>query len=211
MPCNHKFIDYLNLERIDFKPSTLIVGTFNPSWPEGNQAEWFYGRTARNYFWDVLPRLIDPLINLRQETHLVWKSFCSQNKIAITDIISSINDADADNQEHQNILSSYLDTTIANHFEDFSYTDLVQLVINNPSIQNVYLTRQDGVELFDNRWNLLEDFALNNPERNLHLRKLITQSANARFQIEQYIIENPNDPTPLRNFIFQRWQEQWHF
>jgi len=45
MACNHKFIEYLNLENLDFEPTTLIVGTFNPEWPAGNQAEWFYGRT----------------------------------------------------------------------------------------------------------------------------------------------------------------------
>lgn len=45
MPCNHKFQEDLNLERLDFKPTTLIVGTFNPEWPDGNQAQWFYGRT----------------------------------------------------------------------------------------------------------------------------------------------------------------------
>ena len=41
MPCNHKFIEDLNLENLDFQPTTLIVGTFNPSWPENNQAQCF--------------------------------------------------------------------------------------------------------------------------------------------------------------------------
>lgn len=39
MPCPHKFQEDLNLDKIDFKPETLIQGTFNPTWPEGNYAE----------------------------------------------------------------------------------------------------------------------------------------------------------------------------
>jgi len=57
MACNHKFKKYLKLEKLDFIPETLIVGTFNPAWPAGNYAEWFYGRTSNNYFWEVLPNL----------------------------------------------------------------------------------------------------------------------------------------------------------
>ncbi len=211
MGCEHKFSEYLNLEKIDFKPTTLIVGTFNPSWPAGNNAEWFYGRTARNYLWDVLPRLYFPNLNLRQQTHLQWKEFCSNNRIALTDIISKINDANEANEEHQEILRTYLDTSIADYFADFQFTNLEQLVNNNPTITNIYLTRQNGVDLFDNRWALLEEYALANPQRNLRLRKLMTPSASARFQIRAYRLANPNDPTPLRNFIFESWRDEWHF
>ena len=33
MACDHKFNFFLRLEKLDFKPETLIVGTFNPAWP----------------------------------------------------------------------------------------------------------------------------------------------------------------------------------
>src|SRR5579862_8159173 len=108
MPCLHKFHEYLELETIDFEPNTLIVGTFNPAWPAENPAEWFYGRIRNNYFWDVLPRIYDPILNLRRGNHLQWKQFCSVNGIALTDFITSINDADEANEEHQEILASYL-------------------------------------------------------------------------------------------------------
>lgn len=39
MPCNHKFLEFLNLEKLDFTPTTLIVGTFNPEWPDTNQGK----------------------------------------------------------------------------------------------------------------------------------------------------------------------------
>jgi hypothetical protein len=79
MPCPHKFQKCLNLDKLDFAPETLIVGTFNPAWPEDNYAEWFYGRTGNNYFWDVLAEssisLIMNLYEPRGLTHVDWKTF----------------------------------------------------------------------------------------------------------------------------------------
>ena len=96
MPCHHKFQNHLDITNIDFEPTTLIVGTFNPSWPATNNSEWFYGRTAKNYFWDVLPRLYgeESLINAGAKE---WTQFCRDKHIAITDLISSIDDAEPDN------------------------------------------------------------------------------------------------------------------
>lgn len=210
MACLHKFHQYLNLERLDFQPTTLIVGTFNPSWPAPNSSAWFYGRTKNNYFWDVLPRLYNPNLNLRRATGEDWKSCCSQNNIALTDIIYRINDADENNEEHQEVLRTYLDTSIADYFDDFTFTNLTSLLESHSTIKNVYLTRQTGVELFDQQFNLVEHFNNEHPERNLHVRKLLTPSASARFQIKPYKLANPNDRTPLRNFIYQSWQQAWH-
>jgi hypothetical protein len=210
MACLHKFHEYLNLANLDFEPTTLIVGTFNPSWPAGNNAEWFYGRVRNNYFWDVLPRLYDPVLNLRGSNANNWKLFCSQNKIALTDIISSINDANENNPEHHDILKTYVDTSISDYFDDFTFTDISMILEENPTIKNVYLTRQEGVTLFDQQWALVEQFRIENPERNIRIRNLMTPSASARFQIKSYKLANPNDPTPLRNFIFQNWRLQWH-
>lgn len=65
MPCQHKFLNDLDLSyvrELGYTPTTLIVGTFNPAWPE-HPAPWFYGRThdahgnPSNRFWHVLPEL----------------------------------------------------------------------------------------------------------------------------------------------------------
>ena len=208
MACNHKFIEYLNLENLDFKPTTLIVGTFNPEWPAGNQADWFYGRTARNYFWDVLPRLYDKE-SLRKSTKKEWTNFCNEKDILITDLITTIQDADEENEEHQEILKSYLDTSIADYFSQFKFTDIISILERYPTIKNIYLTRNEGVELFDSEWNKIKQY-LNNKE-GYHIKNLLTPSASARFQIKEYKINNPNDKTPLRNFILQEWRKNWHF
>ena len=221
MPCLHKFHQYTNLNRsyinpelneLEFEPITLIVGTFNPIWPNNNNADWFYGRVRNNYFWDVLPRLYNNPHNLRTggHNHLDWKEFCVDNQIALTDLIYSINDADENNEEHQDVLRTYLDTSIADYFEDFTFIELTNILDQFTTITNVYLTRQDGIDLFDEQWNLVEEYRRLHPERNLHIRKLLTPSASARFQIRPYREANPQDRTPLRNFIYQSWQENWH-
>ncbi len=43
MGCNHKFIDDLQLQYVDWKPKTLSIGTFNLEFLdcENNNAHWF--------------------------------------------------------------------------------------------------------------------------------------------------------------------------
>lgn len=208
MPCTHKFQEYLNLHLLDFVPTTLIIGTFNPSWGNGNQAEWFYGRTGNNYFWDVLPRLYNPELNLRNSTAVEWKEFCKNNCIALTDLIDTIVDADQDNEEHRNLIAGYKDSEIAANFHQFILTDVVELLQRNPTIRHVYLTRQLGIALFDTQWTQIVDYCQTN---NITHASLLTPSASARFQMGDYAALHPNIQNPLRNFIFDKWSESWHF
>lgn len=205
MPCYHKFSDYLNLETLDFEPTTLIVGTFNPEWPIGNNATWFYGRTGNNYFWDVLPRIYNQpsLIN---NNEITWKSFCRNNNIAITDIISCIGDADEPLENHQTLLENYSDKNIA-QFNNHAFTDIIQLLLNHPTIDNVYLTRGVGEKFWRNIWQPVKNYCNQN---NITCKELLTPSGNARFQYGKYKKANPNIQITLPDFIKMKWMEKWH-
>jgi hypothetical protein len=211
MPCNHKFIQNLNLENLDFQPTTLIVGTFNPAWPENNQAQWFYGRTARNYFWDVLPALYRQagLRNIPAvDNTSVWKRFCQNNKIAITDLIRSVNDAVELNNDHYTFLGDYSDSNIANRFNDFALTDVICLLRQHPSIKSVYLTTKAQIPFFNEIWNVIESYCL---ENDIHCRRLLTPSGSARYQIPAgYVPQFPLFNGVLANFILENWQQEWH-
>jgi len=213
MPCIHKFIGDLNLENLDFEPTTLIVGTFNPSWPDGNQAEWFYGRThdqhgnVNNNFWDVLPRLYgeESLINGTLDD---WKAFCEKHKIAITDLITSIDDANEQDAEHRTLLGGYADNVIANNFNGQLPNNIVKLLQNNPTIKNVYLTRGTGETFWRRLWSPVVQYSNHN---NLHERKLLTPSGYAFYQHGRYNNQNPNNIIPLLNdFILMKWENEWH-
>jgi hypothetical protein len=207
MACEHKFIDYLTLERLDFEPTTLIVGTFNPAWPKENQAKWFYGRTRNNYFWDILPSLYN-VESLRKEAQPTdWKQFCRNNKIAITDLITSIDDAEIGNPQHVKYLEGYKDSAIAQQFKDLKPTDIVALLQKYPTIQYVYLTRQSGISYFDGLWQPIEEYCCQSA---LTTKTLLTPSGNARFQMGDYKKDNPSIKFPLRNFIFDAWKKEWH-
>ncbi|MBL0136235.1 MAG: hypothetical protein IPP79_20795 [Chitinophagaceae bacterium] len=120
-------------------PKTLIVGTFNPEWPEGNYAEWFYGRVDNNYFWDLLPRMFDDE-GLRSQTHIQWKIYCRKKEVALTDLLSVILDAHPQNEEHRKILGEYTDTGLASKFGQ---------QVANPSgrlLRNIVCNKESGVE-----------------------------------------------------------------
>lgn len=212
MACNHKFINDLNLENVGFQPEILIIGTFNPSWPENNLANWFYGRThdingnMNNNFWDVLPRIFDQdtLIN---ETEIEWKYFCKMNKVAITDLITSIDDADENNHEHVQWLGGYADNVIAENFHDFQFTNVLQILEQNPCIKKVYITNGVNGTFWTNLWNPIVAYC---QENNIISQKLLTPSKNARFSMFAWNRQNQQNQYGMHNlndFILMKWEQ----
>jgi hypothetical protein len=201
MACLHKFIADLNLERLNFEPSTLIVGTFNPGWDKlGNYAPWFYGRTRNNYFWDVLPRLYGEN-SLRQATPTEWKILCTNNRVALTDLIASINDADYGNPKHIGYLKNYQDDLIVRHFRQFTFVDIPKLLTRHPTIKQVYLTRSNNDTFWRQRWQPVEAYC---QSHEILCKTLLTPSGGARFRMPKGV------NISLGDFIFEHWQNHWH-
>lgn len=197
---------------MDFDPTTLIIGTFNPSWPANNTAEWFYGRThdvhgnQNNNFWDVLPRLYGrpSLIN---SNHTEWKQFCHDNQIAITDIIESIDDADNQIPAHVIMMGGYSDDDIVNNFYDFELTNLVRLIRTHPTITNMYITRSYTSTFWKQKLYHLKRFCEANGRS---LKPLLTPSGYAFREQGKYNRLNPNNQLDLPDFIKKRWEDVWH-
>lgn len=160
MPCIHRFQQDLYP---NYKLKYLFVGTFNPSWDNANRnnASWFYGR-ENNSFWNILPHVfgydridIDD-DQLRQNSDL-WRAYCIEKQIGLTDIIEIIQDADEHNEQHREKILSYSDKQIET-FHEFSFTSIEQIIEQNKkSLRGVYLTRycctlkRNGI--LYNRWN----------------------------------------------------------
>jgi hypothetical protein len=213
MACNHKFQSYLHLEKLDFEPTTLIVGSFIPEWPE-NMAEWFYGRIYDvdgkrvNCFWDILPRLYgeQSLIEAGADE---WKQFCRRHKIAVTDLISSIDDAEPDNRKHTAMLASLADNAMFYNFDDFVFVNIVQLLQRHSSIRNVYLTRGVTEAFWKHAWNPAMRYCNLN---HLHERRLLPPSTSDLYQHTLHNTENPDNQIPLvEDYILMRWKKEWHF
>jgi hypothetical protein len=208
MPCDHKFQNELNLGLIDYEPTTLIVEPFNPELGASNSATWFYGRTEENCFWDVVPRIYGEA-SLIKATANEWKQFCRNKQIAITSLISSIDDAEPGNPGHARILEGFSDKAIAYHFDDFSFVGIAQILQQRPSIRNVYLTRGVTEAFWRHLWNPVMQYCSRN---NLHERKLVPPTAESAYQHMGYNEQHPGTQIQLfEDYILMRWREEWHF
>ena len=106
--CPHKFIYDLQLDYVEWEVNTLFIGTFNPGCcaNEDIEADWFYGRTQNNMFWDTLGYIYEnnPLLGQQGNPEL-WIAFCRKHKLAVTDLISKINDVDLNGKPYLSIQS----------------------------------------------------------------------------------------------------------
>ena len=208
MPCNHKFRKHLTLERLDFDPETLIVGSFNPEWPDSNTAQWFYGRTANTYLWDVLPRLYGES-SLMEAPVAEWQAFCRRNKIAFTDLISAIDDADPATKNHERMMGGFSDNALVYNFDDFVFTNVSGILKKHPSIRNVYLTRSVTEAFWRHLWNPVAHYCSVN---NLRERKILSPDDSVAYHHSAWNQENPDQTiTALPDYILMRWQQDWHF
>lgn len=208
MSCSHKFQNELDLGLIDYQPVTLIVGTFIPSWPVDNKEEWFYGRTGVNYFWNVLPRLYGEA-SLLNASPAEWKQFCQSKQIALTDIISSIDDAETGNREHNKILAGNADDALAFNFDDFTFVSIVRILQRQPTIKSVYFTRGVTEAFWRHLWNPVMQYC---DLHHLHERKLLTPSTKSTDQHLVYNTQRPDDQVDsLEDYILMKWRHEWHF
>ncbi len=189
MPCNHRFIDDLYPKH---KLKHLFIGTFNPTWenPNGNNANWFYGRRT-NSFWRILPGIFNhPNMNnaLHRQNINLWKQYCVENNIGITEIIESINDANENNEDHRQRILGFQDNDLE-VFENVKFTKIEKLINKNvESLCGVYLTRYSHTlpanGIFGNRWKEIESFC---NEKNIHISCLVTPSNGYMMPVNQKI------------------------
>ena len=148
MSCIHKFNDTKDFKGLipkwDF--DKLVIGTFNPSnnFHKSNSANFFYQR-KRNYFWDVFPLFYNSKPIPKEDVNL-QKSFLKVNKIGITDILTSINDADKNISNHIQLISTVKDDDLEK-FSSFNWTtkNIINIIDEN-RVKEVYFTK---LGLFD--------------------------------------------------------------
>jgi hypothetical protein len=126
----------------------------------------------------------------------------------MTDLIFSIDDAEEGNPTHENILSTYSDKDIATKFQQHTPVDLVGLLRQHPTIENIYLTRGIGQTFWRRHWRPVMQYANAN---NKYETRLLTPSGYAFYQQGRYNRKNPaNRIDVLSDFILTAWQEVWH-
>lgn len=99
---DHRFLaelEHLEQNPIFGRHNILVIGTFNAADQEGlaNDAEWFYGRYA-NEFWYLFPQLFEePSLHRREHLDIpllelagIWRNFSEVKDITFIDGYKSI-------------------------------------------------------------------------------------------------------------------------
>jgi len=204
MTCKHKFYADLDLSYLGYSPEVLIVGTFNPEWPSANYANWFYGRTDANYFWDVLPRILEGKSLLTAEAS-DWKEFCKRNKIAVTDLVKEITCFKPNNTEHKRLLATYSDDKLIEFNKYFKYNSIVEIQNMYPDIKKIYFTRK-----LTPPWKLVwKACGVLNIDS---ITELYTPSRFASYATSRWRKDNNYEkPMSIPDFIIGKWSEVLHF
>jgi hypothetical protein len=198
MTCKHNFYTDLDLGYAYYNPEILIVGTFNPAWPNANYSKWFYDRTDANYFWDVLPRMLEGK-SLLTENPSEWKAFCKRNKIAITDLIKEVTTFNQKNERDKAILATYGDSELLKYQEHFKYNSIADLKTKYPSIKHILFTRK-----LDSNWkDFWMKYGINNYSE---INEFYTPSRYASYATSKWRKENGYDkPISNPDFIIGKW------
>lgn len=201
--CQHKFYHDLNLDYVSWEVTTLFVGTFNPGCckEEDNSANWFYGRTQNNMFWDTLGFIYENNPQLGQQGNPeIWKAFCERNKIAVTDLITEINNVNLHGTDYQDLCNGFSDSKLENyiHNNQIVSTEIEMLIEFSPklkNLKNVYLTRATANNPWNTLWNPINLIC---GLKKIHTARLITPGGFNYFQF------NANFPRIPEN-LAQLW------
>lgn len=167
MSCQHRFYDILIPQQVGLK--FIFIGTFNPVWDavNANNANYFYGR-ATSLFWCILPHAFNKNCLIDKE-RTEWEEFCVSEKIALTDLISCVRNADYNNKEHIDLLTlgfkdENLDKKVDGQFVfnlDFTTQQLKQLIdANKQTLKGVFFTRttNQGISRIWTQWQHISEY-----------------------------------------------------
>jgi hypothetical protein len=200
--CPHKFIKDLHLEYVNWEVNTLFIGTFNPGCcaNEDNEAEWFYGRTQKNMFWDTLGYIYENNAALGQNGNPeLWKAFCKRNKLAVTDLISVINDVNLNGAEYADLCIGFSDRKLEPYILNGKAVsaEIENLIINSPKLKNlkcVYLTRATTNRAWNITWRPIQQVCR---AKNIHVAKLTTPGGVNYFQFNANFLRTPENLAAL--------------
>lgn len=121
-------------------------------------------------------------IKMRKANASDWEKFLRQNRIGITDIITTINDAEQTNDYHVKYLIDKSDTGLVK-FENIEWntTEIIRL-INNPAskLKALFITNQTAPPIIEAQFQLVKQAAIQNQ---IPFVRLLTPSAGARFKL----------------------------
>lgn len=205
--CHHKFIHDLKLEYVGWEVNTLFIGTFNPGCCKKNEAEWFYGRTGKNMFWDTIGLFYEnnPLLGQNGDIEK-WKAFCKRNKIAVTDLIQSIDGVDMQFEgDQKKLCQNFSDSKLELYINTGQYSSnyVEDLIQNSPKLSKlkcVYLTRATTNNPWNQLWSPINTACVG---KGIYVQKLLTPGGFNYFQFNNVFQRTPPN-------LCQLWVNNYH-
>ena len=199
MNCKHKFLDNLKLNYVTWEVKTLFIGTFNPGCcsKDDNVANWFYGRTQNNMFWDTLGYIYDdnPYLGRDGNTE-VWMSFCEKFNIGISDLIAEITNIDlTKGSDYRDLCDGFSDKKLENYLCDNSFISsaIEEEIRTSQKLKNlkcVCLTRRSTAKPWNNNWKPIEKICQKNK---IHTATLTTPGGFNYFQFNKDFPRTPQN------------------
>ncbi|WP_417559202.1 hypothetical protein [Mesoflavibacter zeaxanthinifaciens] len=205
--CRHKFYRDLKLEYVDWEVETLFIGTFNPGCCKKNEnsAEWFYGRTQNNMFWNTLGFIYSRNPTLGDNGNAeIWMSFCKKHKIAVTDLIYEVENLDLINgTDQEDLCKGFSDSKLENFIrQEKTVSNEVEILIQNSQklqkLKCVYLTRRGTNRPWNILWNPIKLVCRN---RKIYTAPLTTPGGYNYFQFNN---DFPRTPENLSDIWINR-------
>ena len=201
MACKHRFLGYHAEGSLlpDWPVAYLFIGTFNPGWDfdKGEHAPYFYGRTRNNYFWDLLPMLWGQS-PLRQAPVSRWLAFLQAQRIGLTDMITSIQDADPHNPLHVRWLQDRSDSNLVRFRQLTYHTAAIKqyMAIHHAHLKGIFVTNKKAPGPIEAE---IQQVAAAAQRYQLPFVRLMTPSGAARFHLPK--------GSKLLTGLFRAWKE----
>jgi hypothetical protein len=155
--------NWLTPEQI-VNPRTLVLGSFNPYFDNGQVVDYFYGRSS-NYFWKTIAQIVGHdnedyfLNNIQRKLEVMNNHFCC------LDVIDSIEFT----SENELLLNDYIDSKVRANFLD----------------QSIFVTKPR----FEDRGNVLlrrtyNQTIINTLENSESIEKVIHTMGNSRIDFQ---------------------------
>ena len=198
--CYHKFHKDLHLDYVTWNVKTLFIGTFNPGCcKDANSAEWFYGRTERNMFWNTLGYIYEQNPLLGTEGHPEeWKAFCERHQLAVTDLIKAIKKVKVEDIK-DTLCKNFSDKKLEPFILDGSIisSEIETLISNSEKLKHlkcVYLTRATTNRAWNILWRPIRRVC---NAKKIHMVKLTTPGGFNYFQFNENFPRTPENLAEL--------------
>ena len=135
---------------------------------------------------------------MRKKNAADWKEFVRKNRIGITDVITSIDDADENNERHRKMVFTKTDADL-DRFNQIKWNtdDIIKSIRNGRKLKGIFVTNRKCPTKIETQFQRIGEAA---KQSNINFTRLITPSSGARFSMRK--------GSPLYQTLLAEWKQE---